>query len=89
MLLLFKQTIDPNFPKWQLDASRIGSNPGLGYRPRPPDGKIDSTLINFKQGGQPGGDWEHWVKNLNEFLKCKLPLYSHLFYFIIYFYRIT
>ena len=26
-------TLDDNVPKWQLDESRIGMNPGLGYRP--------------------------------------------------------
>ena len=70
MLMLFYQTIDPNFPKWQLDASRIGSNPGLGYRPRPPDSKIDSTLISFTAGAN-AESWQQWVDNLNEFLKRK------------------
>lgn len=28
-------TIDEKVPKWTLDESRIGSNPGLGFRPMP------------------------------------------------------
>lgn len=68
MLMLFYQTIDPNYPKWQLDASRIGSNPGLGYRPRPPETKIDSTLISFNAGAN-STSWQQWVDNLNDFLK--------------------
>lgn len=66
MLVLHKQTLDVNAPKWQLDASRIGSNPGLGYRPRPPDSNIDSTLIKFRSGDEDS--YKHWVDNLNEFI---------------------
>ena len=28
MLAVFYQTLDPKKPKWQLDSSLIGSNPG-------------------------------------------------------------
>ncbi|RWS23214.1 sodium/potassium-transporting ATPase subunit beta-like protein [Leptotrombidium deliense] len=47
MLLIFYQTIDYNEPKWQLSESRIGVNPGLGFRPRAPAKKVESTLIWF------------------------------------------
>ena len=66
MLMLFYQTIDLNQPKWQLDASRIGVNPGLGYRPRPPDSNIDSTLIKFNSGEE--ASYKQWVQNLDDFI---------------------
>lgn len=67
MLLIFYQTIDPHYPKWQLSESRIGANPGLGFRPRPPSDKVESTLIWFTSG--PQGNWQHWSDNLNEYLE--------------------
>jgi len=33
MLMIFYQTLDADKPRWQLDGSRIGVNPGMGYRP--------------------------------------------------------
>lgn len=48
MLVIFYQTLDAFQPKWTLDASLIGTVPGLGFRPRPPMSNIDSTLIYFK-----------------------------------------
>jgi sodium/potassium-transporting ATPase subunit beta len=67
MLLIFYQTIDPHYPKWQLAESRIGDNPGLGFRPRPPEDKVDSTLIWFTSGSR--GNWQHWKENLDEYLE--------------------
>ncbi|KAI1285956.1 Sodium/potassium-transporting ATPase subunit beta-2 [Halotydeus destructor] len=67
MLAIFYQTIDQQEPKWKLDESRIGSNPGLGFRPRPPAEKVESTLIWFKTSDKKG--YEHWSSNLEEFLK--------------------
>jgi len=68
MLLIFYQTIDQRVPKWQLGESRIGSNPGLGFRPRPRDENVESTLIWFKQG-QSEQNWKHWTDNLDKFLE--------------------
>jgi sodium/potassium-transporting ATPase subunit beta len=68
MLLIFYQTIDQRVPKWQLGDSRIGSNPGLGFRPRPREENIESTLIWFKHG-QNEAQWKHWSDNLNKFLE--------------------
>jgi sodium/potassium-transporting ATPase subunit beta len=68
MLLIFYQTIDQRVPKWQLGESRIGSNPGLGFRPRPRDENVESTLIWFKQG-QNEQNWKHWTENLVKFLE--------------------
>jgi len=68
MLLIFYQTIDQRVPKWQLGDSRIGSNPGLGFRPRPREENVESTLIWFKQGHNEH-NWKHWSDNLNKFLE--------------------
>lgn len=67
MLLIFYQTIDYRTPKYQLEESRIGANPGLGFRPRPRDEHIDSTLIWFKNGNNE--NWKHWSDSLEKFLE--------------------
>jgi len=67
MLVIFYQTLDNFEPKWKLDSSIIGSNPGLGFRPMPPDSNVESTLIWFKHG--PHGNWQHWFKEIDNFLK--------------------
>ncbi|KAH9424409.1 sodium/potassium-transporting ATPase subunit beta-like [Dermatophagoides pteronyssinus] len=67
MLLIFYQTIDYRAPKYQLEESRIGANPGLGFRPRPKDENIDSTLIWFKNGNNED-NWKYWSDSLQEFL---------------------
>ncbi|KAG8178601.1 hypothetical protein JTE90_019707 [Oedothorax gibbosus] len=67
MLVVFYQTLENDQPKWKLDSSRIGSSPGLGFRPSPPDANIDSTLIWFNATRNETTD--HWVKNLNDYLK--------------------
>ncbi|GBN41707.1 Sodium/potassium-transporting ATPase subunit beta [Araneus ventricosus] len=67
MLLVFYQTLDYYTPKWQLDSSRIGSNPGLGFRPLPPNDNVDSTLIWFTHGSSQ--EWEHWTTSLEKYLE--------------------
>ncbi|KAG8180111.1 hypothetical protein JTE90_027890 [Oedothorax gibbosus] len=67
MLLVFYQTLDYYTPKWQLDSSRIGSVPGLGYRPLPHPDNIDSTLIWFTHGS--AGEWKYWTNSLDDYLK--------------------
>jgi len=66
MLIIFRATLNDKEPKWKLSQSRIGENPGLGYRPRPPREKIESTLIRFKQSHEK--TYQHWVDDLKEFL---------------------
>lgn len=66
MLAVFYQTLDPNAPKWQLDNSLIGSNPGLGFRPMPPESNVESTLIWYKASDE--GNWLHWTRALDDFL---------------------
>jgi len=68
MLLIFYQTIDPHYPKWQLGESRIGTNPGLGFRPRPPEERVESTLIWFS-GTANDGTWKGYKEDLDKFLE--------------------
>lgn len=63
---VFSQTIDPRAPKWKLDRSLIGTNPGLGFRPMPPDANVESTLIWFK--GSDENNYMKWVNATAEFL---------------------
>lgn len=66
-LLLFMQTIDYKYPKWQLDESRIGVYPGLGFRPRPSSTKVETTLIWFTSGSN--GNYKQYTDDLEDFLK--------------------
>ncbi|XP_046734621.1 sodium/potassium-transporting ATPase subunit beta-2-like [Diprion similis] len=66
MLAVFYQTLDPNVPKWQLEGSLIGTNPGLGFRPMPPESNVDSTLIWYKASNV--GNYGYWTKELDAFL---------------------
>jgi len=68
MLLIFYQTIDPHYPKWQLGESRIGTNPGLGFRPRPPEERVESTLIWFKTSGNDDSSWKSYKEDLDKYL---------------------
>lgn len=65
---VFFQTLDPRIPKWQLDRSIIGTNPGLGFRPMPTNNE-ESTLIWFQGTNQNNSEiWEH---NILQFLDSK------------------
>lgn len=64
MLLIFYQTLDDNVPKWQNTNGIIGGNPGVGFRPRPADANIDSTLIWYTRGEK--GTWPGWVERLEK-----------------------
>ncbi|CRK90570.1 CLUMA_CG004272, isoform A [Clunio marinus] len=66
MLLVFYQTLDENKPKWQLEDGLIGSNPGLGFRPMPPDSNVESTLVWFESDNPD--NTAYWIGALNEFL---------------------
>ena len=51
---------------------------GVGYRPKPPDANVESTLITFKHSeNEAAGTWTGWVKRLNEFIERK----KRVFYF--------
>ncbi|KAL7740550.1 hypothetical protein ACLKA6_012317 [Drosophila palustris] len=62
----FFQTLDPRIPKWTLDSSIIGTNPGLGFRPLPPVDNVESTLIWYK--GTQHENYKHWTDSLDDFL---------------------
>ncbi|XP_063914348.1 sodium/potassium-transporting ATPase subunit beta-2-like isoform X1 [Zophobas morio] len=62
---VFLQTLDPRIPKWQQDASVIGTNPGLGFRPMPKDNE-ESTLIWLQ--GTNKANYLNWFDNIMEFL---------------------
>jgi sodium/potassium-transporting ATPase subunit beta len=48
---IFSKTLNEDSPKWTLDESLIGSNPGIGFRPMPDqDANAESTLIWYKSG---------------------------------------
>nr|CCH80664.1 Na/K-ATPase subunit beta 2 [Blattella germanica] len=66
-LWVFHQTLDPRIPTCKLDGSLIGTSPGLGFRPSPPDDNVESTLIWYK--GTDPEQYEHWTESLKEFLK--------------------
>lgn len=66
-MLVFMRTIDPRVPKWQLEESLIGTNPGLGFRPLPPDDNVESTLIWYR--GAKGEQIKFWTESLDAFLK--------------------
>ncbi|KOB73526.1 putative Sodium/potassium-transporting ATPase subunit beta-2 [Operophtera brumata] len=60
----FLQLLDARQPKWQLDSSIIGTNPGLGFRPLPPE--VASSVIWYK--GNDPGSYKFWVKEVSKFL---------------------
>lgn len=64
---VFFQTLDPRIPKWQQGESLIGTNPGLGFRPLPPEDNVESTLIWYK--GTNEENFKIWTESLTEFLK--------------------
>ena len=45
---------------------------GVGYRPMPADGSVESTLIHFRHGEL--GNWDEWKKRLVDFLKRTFSL---------------
>lgn len=66
MLAVFYQTLDNKTPKWQLNDGLIGSNPGLGFRPMPPESNVESTLVWYKHTDEK--NWRYWTNELDNFL---------------------
>ncbi|RZF31861.1 hypothetical protein LSTR_LSTR009508 [Laodelphax striatellus] len=66
LLWLFHFTLDPRIPKWKLDESLIGTNPGLGFRPMPESDNALSSLIWYK--GTKKEDYQYWTSSLEKFL---------------------
>ncbi|KPJ13276.1 Sodium/potassium-transporting ATPase subunit beta-2 [Papilio machaon] len=67
MLAIFYQTLDSKMPKWQMDGSLIGSNPGLGFRPMPDSANVESTLIYYRANDK--GSVLKWATVIDEFLE--------------------
>lgn len=66
LLAVFWQTLDLNKPKWQLAESIIGTNPGLGFRPMPPEAPLGSTLIWYKSNRPE--NIRYWLETVDKFL---------------------
>ncbi|KAH8285826.1 hypothetical protein KR018_010937 [Drosophila ironensis] len=64
---VFYQTLDNEKPKWMLDNGLIGSNPGLGFRPMPPEANVESTLVWYESSKQD--NYKYWVDETARFLK--------------------
>jgi len=59
-LYIFYLTLDSENPKYKKDASLIGTNPGIGFRPQPDqEHNVDSTLIWVSSG-----DYKFWSDQL-------------------------
>lgn len=67
MMAVFYQTIDMKIPKWQQDKSVIGNNPGLGFRPMPPESNVESTLIWYRANDER--NYKYWTDELDKFLE--------------------
>ncbi|XP_063914604.1 sodium/potassium-transporting ATPase subunit beta-2-like isoform X2 [Zophobas morio] len=65
MLAVCCQTLDDNKPKRHGVDSLIGGNPGLAFRPMPPDSK--STLIWYNT--KEPKDVQYWIEELDSFLE--------------------
>ncbi|XKL66737.1 hypothetical protein PGB90_010157 [Kerria lacca] len=67
MWIIFNSiAIKTDKPRFTLQESLIGSNPGLGYRPMPSEEYIDSALIWFKQSDN---GFVNWTNKLQTFLE--------------------
>ncbi|XP_037708053.1 sodium/potassium-transporting ATPase subunit beta-2 isoform X2 [Drosophila subpulchrella] len=64
---VFYQTLDNEKPKWMLDNGIIGSNPGLGFRPMPPEANVESTLVWYEASKKD--NYNYWVEETSRFLK--------------------
>lgn len=76
LLAVFYQTLNFERPKWMLAESIIGTNPGLGFRPMPPEAPLGSTLIWYKSN-RPD-NMIYWHDTINKFLDGNFLLYSLL-----------
>jgi sodium/potassium-transporting ATPase subunit beta len=63
---IFYSTIVHTHPKYELQESIIGTNPGLGFRPMPPESNVESTLIWFEENNEK--NTEYWVDEIRNFL---------------------
>lgn len=59
-------TMNLQYPKWQLDSSLIGTNPGVGYRPMP-ENPESGAMIHYAAANRT--EVKYWVDRINEFLE--------------------
>lgn len=69
LLAVFWQTLETEKPKWELSESIIGTNPGLGFRPMPPEANLGSTLVWYK-ANRPE-NMRYWYDTVDKFLAGK------------------
>jgi len=66
--LFWKFTIEEDRPRWTLQDSLIGTNPGIGFRPMPDQDKnAESTLIWINT--VKDSEESYWANELEKFLK--------------------
>jgi sodium/potassium-transporting ATPase subunit beta len=51
LYVFFVTTVPDTHPRWMLDESLIGINPGLGVKPGPTDKRVDSSLYKLWASG--------------------------------------
>lgn len=59
-------TLPENEPKWKLERSLIGTNPGLGFRPLSEETERGSVIQFDSEKPKEG---EYWIGLLNDFMK--------------------
>jgi len=72
-LSVFLAFLNDKAPMWDTEDSLIGTNPGMGYRPHPPDAKIESTLIWYRHG-EANGNWNGTSKDIGWYGRLKNDL---------------
>ena len=61
-------TLDDREPKWKLQDSLIGTNPGLGFRPISEETERGS-VIEFDT--RKDGEKKYWIDLLDDYIKGK------------------
>ena len=69
-----------SFSRWTLDESIIGSNPGLGLRPRMQDSRIDSSMYVLAAGIYTAS-YTLFCRNLWKFMKFIQKIFSLILFF--------
>lgn len=71
---LFATTLTLERPKYELKDSIIGDNPGLGFRPMPPESNVESTLIWYQKDNET--NVKYWVKEIDSFLDGEMTEFT-------------
>lgn len=59
-------TLSQTEPKWKMEQSLIGTNPGMGFRPISND-TLQGSVIKFNS--QKPEEAQYWIKLIDEFLE--------------------